>query len=161
MTFVLTPQSHYNTITKPHARFLFSLMEGLSIEFPSHMIESIIDCYHDMAKRDKLIFSLAITCILTHMYITIPPFPHFYVMGAISKESILQSAVQLTAKQPRVEPSDAAPANPAAPSSRPSSSSAPSSSSQAAISLANIIKQLQHMRANFGSRLDHLSNKMC
>ena len=161
MTFVLTPRSHYNTITEPHARFHFSLMEGLSIEFPSHMIESIIDCYHDMAKRDKLIFSLAITCILTHMYITIPPFPHFYVMGAISKESILQSAVQLTAKQPRVEPSDAAPANPAAPCSRPSSSSAPSSSSQAAISIADIIKQLQHMRADFGSRLEHLSNKMC
>ena len=63
MTFVLTPRSHYNTITEPHARFHFSLMEGLSIEFPSHMIESIIDCYHDMAKCDKLIFSLAITCI--------------------------------------------------------------------------------------------------
>ena len=89
MTFVLTPQSHYNTITKPHARFPFSLMEGLSIEFHSHMIEFIIDCYCDMAKCDKLIFSLAITCILTRMYITIPPSPHFYVMGAISKESIL------------------------------------------------------------------------
>ena len=106
------------------------------------MVESIIDCYHDAATHDKLIFSLAITCILTRMYITILPSPHFYVMGAISKESILRSAVQLTTKQPRVEPSNAAPANPAAPSSRPSSSSAPSSSSQAAISLANIIKQL-------------------
>ena len=33
MTFVLIPQSHYNTITKPRAHFLLSLMEGLSIDF--------------------------------------------------------------------------------------------------------------------------------
>ena len=45
MTFVLTPRSHYNTITEPHARFLLSLLENLSIDFPSHMIESMIDCY--------------------------------------------------------------------------------------------------------------------
>ena len=45
MTFILTPWSHYNTITEPHAHFLLSLMKGLSIDFPSHMIESIIDCY--------------------------------------------------------------------------------------------------------------------
>ena len=48
MTFVLTPWSHYNTITKPRARFLLSLMEDLSIDFPSHMIVSIIDCYQDI-----------------------------------------------------------------------------------------------------------------
>ena len=131
MSFVLTPRSHYNTTTEPHARFLFPLMESLSIDFPSHMIESIIDCYRDTATRDKLIFSLTITHILTHMYITIPPSPYFYVMGAISKESIWRSEVQLTVKRPLVEPSDAATANPVAPSSRPSSSSSPSSSSQA------------------------------
>ena len=45
MTFVLTPWSHYNTITEPHARFLLSLTEDLSIDFPSHMIESMIDIY--------------------------------------------------------------------------------------------------------------------
>ena len=45
MTFVLTPRSHYNTITKPHASFLLFLMEDLSIDFPSHMIESMIDIY--------------------------------------------------------------------------------------------------------------------
>ena len=43
ITFVLTPWSHYNTIIEPRARFLLSLMEGLSIDFASHMIESIID----------------------------------------------------------------------------------------------------------------------
>ena len=92
MTFVLTPRSHYNTITKPHAHFLLSLMKGLSIDFPFHMIESIIDCHRNTATRDKLIFPLAIMCILTHLHITIPPSPHFCVMGAISKESIRRSA---------------------------------------------------------------------
>ena len=62
------------------------------------MIEFIIDCYCDTATRDKLLFPLAITYILTYMYVIIPPTPHFYVMGAISKESIWQSVVQLVAK---------------------------------------------------------------
>ena len=38
MTFVLTPRSHYNTITKPHTCFLLSLIEDFSIDFPLHMI---------------------------------------------------------------------------------------------------------------------------
>ena len=42
MTFVLTPRSHYNIITEPRAHFLPSFMEGLSIDFPSHMIEFIM-----------------------------------------------------------------------------------------------------------------------
>ena len=63
MTFVLTPRSHYNTITEPHAHFLISLLEGLSIDFPSYMIVSIIDIYQDTATYDKLIFPSAITCI--------------------------------------------------------------------------------------------------
>ena len=36
-------------------------MEGLFIDFPSHMIESIINFYHDMATHDKLIFPSAIS----------------------------------------------------------------------------------------------------
>ena len=38
MTFILHPLSHYNTITKPRAQFLLSLIEGLTIDFPSHFI---------------------------------------------------------------------------------------------------------------------------
>ena len=34
MTFTLTPLSHYNSITKPRARFLLSLLEDLFIDFP-------------------------------------------------------------------------------------------------------------------------------
>ena len=66
MTFVLTPRSHYNTITESRACFLLSLLEDLSIDFPSHMIESMIDIYRDTATCDKLIFPLAIRCILSH-----------------------------------------------------------------------------------------------
>ena len=44
MTFTPTPRSHYNSITKPRAHFLLSLMEDLSIDFPSHFITSIIEC---------------------------------------------------------------------------------------------------------------------
>ena len=35
MTFFLHPLSHYNSITKPCARFLLSLLEHLTIDFPS------------------------------------------------------------------------------------------------------------------------------
>ena len=45
MTFAFTPLSHYNSITKPCACFLLSLMEDLTIDFPSHFITSIIDVY--------------------------------------------------------------------------------------------------------------------
>ena len=60
MTFVLHPLSHYNSITKPRARFLLSLLEQLTIDFPSHFILSIIDVHLDSASRDKLIFPSAI-----------------------------------------------------------------------------------------------------
>ena len=73
-------------------------MEGLSIDFSSHMIVSIIDCYQDTATRDKLIFPSAITRILIHLHVTIPPPPLIHVMGAISKKSIRRSAAQLAAK---------------------------------------------------------------
>ena len=47
MTFLLYPLSHYNSIIEPHARFLLSLLENLSINFPSHFILSVIDMYRD------------------------------------------------------------------------------------------------------------------
>ena len=101
MTFVLTPQSPYDTITKPRAHFLFSLLEGLSTDFPSHMISSILDIYQDTTTRDKLIFPLAITRILMHAHIPIPSSTPFRMMGAISKESMVRSFTQLVAKAKR------------------------------------------------------------
>ena len=71
MTIVFTPWSHYNAITEPCSHCLFFLLEGLSIDFPSHMIVSMIDIYQDTATLAKLIFPLAITRILTHMQVPI------------------------------------------------------------------------------------------
>ena len=48
MTIVLTPRSHYNTITEPRAHFLLSLQEDLFIDFPSHMIVSMIDIFETL-----------------------------------------------------------------------------------------------------------------
>ena len=36
MTFVLHPLSHYNSITKPHAQFLLSLLKHLTIFYSSY-----------------------------------------------------------------------------------------------------------------------------
>ena len=83
MTFVLHPLSHYNSITKPHARFLLSLLEHLTIDFPSHFILSIIDAYRDMTTCDKLIFPSVITRILRHFFVPFPVSNHFHVMCAI------------------------------------------------------------------------------
>ena len=41
MTFILHLLSHYNSIIEPHARFLLSLIEDLTIDFPSHSILSL------------------------------------------------------------------------------------------------------------------------
>ena len=51
MTFVLYPLSHYNSITEPRAQFFLSLLEHLTIDFPSHFILSIIDVHLDAASR--------------------------------------------------------------------------------------------------------------
>ena len=82
MTFVLHLLSHYNFITKPRAQFFLSLLEDLSIDFPSHFITSIIDLYRDTVTRDKLIFPS--TMILHHFSIPISDSPLYIVMGSIS-----------------------------------------------------------------------------
>ena len=64
----------------------------------------------------------------------------FYVMGAISKESIRSNATQLAEKQPRVEPTNAALVNLVVPSTRPSSAFAPSSSSRVVVSFTDIME---------------------
>ena len=66
MTFVLHPLSHYNSITEPRDRFLLSLLKGLTIDFLSHSILSLIDVYKDMTTCDKLIFPSTIMRIICH-----------------------------------------------------------------------------------------------
>ena len=83
MTFVLHPLSHYNSIIEPRARFLLSLLEYVTIDFPSHCILSIIYVHLDLASHDKLIFPSAITRILRHFFILFPSSDHFTVMCAI------------------------------------------------------------------------------
>ena len=97
MTVGLTPLSHYNS-TEPHARFLLSLLEDLSIDFPTHFIISIIDVYRDTVTHDKLIFPSAITRILHHFSIPIPVSPFYTIMGAISAASVRRSEAQIRPK---------------------------------------------------------------
>ena len=91
MIFVLTPLSHYNSITEPHAQFLLSILEDLSIDFPTHFITSIIDVYQGTATREKLIFPSAITQILRHFSIPILDSPYYIVMGAINIAFVRQN----------------------------------------------------------------------
>lgn len=146
MTFVLHPLSHYNSITEPRAWFLISLLEHLSIDFPSHFILSIIDIHRDSATRDKLIFPLAITMILCHFFVPFPMFDHFHVMGAIDATTVKWSEAQFRSRWS----GSAAPPTPLAPSTSTRSSSA------GGVTLDAIMAQLQHMDA----RLDTLTTEM-
>ena len=103
MTFILYPLSHYNSITKRHARFLLSLLEGLTFDFPSHFILSLIDVYRDTVTCDKLIFPSAITLILRHFSVSCPESTHFPVMCAIDIAIVRQSEAQIPPKRPRTE----------------------------------------------------------
>ena len=120
MTFILHPLSHYNTITEPCARFLLSLIEDISIDFPSHLIFFLIDVYRDTETHDKLIFPSAITRIARHFSIFYPLFDHFFVMGAIDATTIRQSDAQLRLRQTQTKIA-APPASSAPSSSVPSS----------------------------------------
>ena len=151
MTFVLHPLSHYNSITEPRAQFLLSLLEHLTIDFPSHFILSIIDVHLDSTSHDKLIFPCAITRILRHFSVPFPSFDHFTVMCAINYATIKRSEAQLRLRQSDL----AAPSSRSAPSrSAPSTSAPPSSLGD--VSLGDIMAQLQRM----GARLDTLSTKL-
>ena len=88
MTFILHPLSHYNTITEPRARFLLSLLEDISIDFPFYFILSLIDVYKDMATRDKLIFPSVITRLLHHFSVFYLESPHFMYICAIDAATV-------------------------------------------------------------------------
>ena len=98
MTFVLHPLSHYNFIIEPHARFLLSLLEHLTIDFPSHFILFIIDVHLDLVYRDKLIFPSAIMRILRHFSIPFPSSDHFSIMCAIDYAIIKRSEAQFRSR---------------------------------------------------------------
>ena len=136
MTSVLHPLSHYNSITEPRARFLLSLLEHLTIDFPSHFILSIIDVHLDSASCDKLIFPSAITRILRHFSILFPSSNHFTVMCAIDYATVKRSEAQFRSRQS----DSAAPSSRSAPSHSAPFASAPSSSGD--VSLGDVMAQL-------------------
>ena len=147
MTFVLHPLSHYNSITEPYARFLLSLLEYLSIDFPSHFILSIIDMYRDSATRDKFIFPSAITRILRPFFVPFPLSDHFSIMGAIDATTVKRGEAQFQSRRSGL----VAPPTPSAPSTF-----APSYSTSG-VTLRDIMAQLQCVDAC----LNTLSDKLC
>ena len=151
MTFVLHPLSHYISITEPLARFLLSLLEHLTIDFPSHFILSIIDVYRDTTTCDKFIFPSAITRILCHFSIPFLSSDHFSIMCAIDDATVKRSKGQFRSQQSDLAtlPSRSAP-------SRFAPSIFTPSSSLSDVSLGDIMAQLQHMDA----RLDTLSTEL-
>ena len=146
MTFVLHPFSYYNSITKPRARFLLSLLEHLTIDFPTHFILSIIDVYRDTTTHDKLIFPSAITRILCHFSVPFPSSDHFPVICAIDYATVKQSKAQFRSRR-----SDTA--VPPIPSTPLTSAL---STSTRGVTLDTIMVQLQRINAH----LDTLSTEL-
>ena len=150
MNFVLHPLSHYNSITEPRAQFLLSLLEHLTIDFPSHFILSIIYVHLDLMSRNKFIFPFATTRILCHFSIPFPFSDHFTVICAIDYAIVKRNEAQFRSRQ-----SDSATlSSHSASSCFAPSTSAPSFSDD--MSLGDVMVQLQRMDAC----LDTLSTEL-
>ena len=147
MTFVLHPLSHYNSITEPRARFFLSLLEQLTIDFPTHFILSIIDLYRDTATCDKLIFPSAITRILCQFFVPLPSSNYFPVMCAIDYATVKWSKEQFQSRRFGM----------AAPPTLSALSTSTPSSSMSRVTLEDIMAQLQGMDAH----LDTLNDELC
>ena len=127
---------------------MLSLLEHLTIDFPSHFILSLIDVYRDTATHDKLIFPLAITQILCYFSVLFPSSDHFSVMCDINVATVKRSEAQFRSWQL----DSAVPLSRLAPSRFAPSIFAPFSS-LSDVSLGDIMAWLQRMDA----RLDTLS----
>ena len=139
--------SHENSITKPRARFLLSLIEDLTKGFPSPFILSLIDVYRDTTTRDKLIFPSFITRIIRHSSNSYHESPHFTVMCAISAVTVRRSEAQLRLKQPWIK--TATPPAPSAPSFS-------SSSLSGGVTLEVVMAQLERMDAHLNTLTSEL-----
>ena len=125
---------------------MLSLLEHLTIDFPSHFILFIIDVHRDTTTHDKLIFPSAITRILRHFPVPFLVSNHFHVMCAIDDATVKRSEAQFCSRQS----SSVAPPIPLAPSTF-----APSTS-VGGVTLDAIMAQLQRMNAC----LDTLSTEL-
>ena len=128
---------------------MLSLLEDISIDFPSHFILSLIDVYRDTATRDKLIFPSAITQILCHFSVPFPVSPHFFVIGAIDAATIQRNEAQLRPQPPQTKI--------ATPPTSSAMSTSATSSSVGSVTFDAIMVQFQRMDA----RLDTLSDELC
>ena len=146
--------SHQNSITKPRARFLLSLIEDLTKDFPSPFILSLIDVYRDKTTRDKLIFPSFIMRIIRHSSNSYHESPHSTVMCAISAVTVRRSEAQLRLKQPWIK--TVTPPAPFAPSSSSSSSSFSSSSLSGGVTLKVVMAQLERMDAHLNTLTSEL-----
>ena len=122
MTFILHSLSHYNSITEPHAQFLLSLLEFISIDLPSHFILSLIDVYRDTMTCDKLIFPSIIMQILRHFFVSFLESSYFMVISVIDVATVRWREAQLRPRRLKIEmvtplasisPSTSTPSSPA------------------------------------------------
>ena len=150
MTFVLCSLSHYNSIIEPHARFLLSFLEHLTIDFPSHFILFIIDVHLDSTSCNNLIFPSTITRILHHFFVHFPMSNHVTHICVIDIANVKRSEAQFRSQQ-----MDSVAPTRLAPSRFVRSTSAPSFSTTD-VSLRDIMVQVQCMDA----RLDTLSTEL-
>ena len=118
---------------------ILSLLDGLTIDFPSHFVLFVIDVYRNTTTCDKLIFPSAITWILHHFSVSYPKSTHFSPICAIDTATVRRSEAQVRPKRPQTEmvtpPASSAP-----------STSAPSSS-VGGVTLEAIVAQLVRMDA--------------
>ena len=149
MTFILHPLSHYNSITKPRAWFLLSLLEDIPFNFLSHFILSFIDVYGDTMISDKLIFPSAITRILRHFSVSYPESTHFSVMCAIDAAIVWRSKTQLRLRWPRIE------------MATPLTSSTPSTSTPLSFAGGVTLKAIMAQLVRMDACLDTLSDELC
>ena len=130
---------------------MLSLLEHLTIDFPSHFILSILDVYRDSVSHDKLIFPSAIARIFRHFSGPFPASDHFTFMCTIDYTTVKRSEAQFRSRQT----DSAAPPSRSAPSRSAPSTSAPSSST-GDVTLEDIMTQFQHI----GACLDTLSTEL-
>ena len=135
---------------------MLSLLEHLTIDFPSHFILSIIDVHLDSTSCDKLIFPSAIMRILRHFSVPFPLSDHFIFMCAIDAATVKRIKAQFRSRQSdsTAPPSRLVPSRSAPSRSTPSTST--SSFANGNVTLGYVMAQLQRMDA----RLDTLSTEL-
>ena len=72
MSFNILPLSHWNTLSKSRARFLYAFMKGVSIDLPSVICREMIEMHHCKDTSSLLNYPCLITRLFTYLKITLP-----------------------------------------------------------------------------------------